>query len=120
MGVSNDVPPPNDLAAPDPAAVRAAAESVRGLRVSATGGEGRVTATVTGTGHLVGVDIDPSLEPHHLQRLGGWVLAAITDARARAREQAAAEMTPVLGDPERLAQAAAAAVPWLAPTRGEA
>jgi len=54
-------------------------------RVEGTAGGGLVTATVTGSGELVGLVIDPkAADPDDTETLADLVLAAVRDATARA------------------------------------
>lgn len=104
-----------DPAPIDHGALAAAVRTLHESRFSAPAGDGRVTATVSGAGTLLEVDIDPLLEPHHLARLAGWLETAIHAARAAAREHVDDVIGPVVGDREAFVESAATAVPWLNP-----
>lgn len=68
-------------------------------RVEGSSAGGLVTATVTGTGDLVTVDIKPeALDPDDTDTLGDMVVAAVRDAADRAQETAAERLGPIAGD----------------------
>lgn len=71
----------------------AAQDDLSQQRVDGTAGGGLVTATVTGTGDLVGLTIDPAAcDPEDTETLADLVLAAVHDASNNAQQQAATEM----------------------------
>ncbi|MEY9857675.1 DNA-binding YbaB/EbfC family protein [Catenulispora sp. GAS73] len=66
--------------------------------VSGSAGGGLVTAKVTGTGELVGLDIKPeAADPEDTETLADLVIAAVRDARAAADKLAADTMGPLAG-----------------------
>ena len=66
--------------------------SSRTRAVEATVGGGVVKATVTGSGELVAISIDPGVvDPDDVETLEDLVLAAVTEANRQARELATAE-----------------------------
>lgn len=67
-------------------------------RIDGTAGGGLVQATVTGTGDLVGLRIDPQVcDPTDTETLAGLVLAAVRDATANAHQVAAEQMGQLSG-----------------------
>lgn len=76
----------------------AAQEDLANRRVDGSAGGGLVTATVTGTGDLVGLTIEPAAcDPQDTETLADLVLAAVRDAATRAQGQAAQEMNQLSG-----------------------
>lgn len=66
--------------------------------VSGTAGGGLVTARVTGTGELVGLDISPeAVDPEDTETLADLVVAAVRDARNNADQLAEEKMGPLTG-----------------------
>jgi DNA-binding YbaB/EbfC family protein len=66
--------------------------------VSGSAGGGLVTARVTGTGDLVGLDIKPeAADPEDTETLADLVIAAVRDARRAADELASEKMGPLAG-----------------------
>jgi DNA-binding YbaB/EbfC family protein len=66
--------------------------------VTGTAGGGLVTATVTGTGDLVGLDIAPEVvDPNDIETLVDLIVAAVRDARSEADDLAADELDPMTG-----------------------
>ena len=64
--------------------------------VEGTAGGGLVTATVTGTGELVGLKIAPeAIDPDDPETLADLVLAAVRDATTNAAELQQKTMTPL-------------------------
>jgi DNA-binding YbaB/EbfC family protein len=64
-----------------------AQDELADARVEATVGGGVVKATVTGSGTLVAMSIDPSVvDPTDVETLEDLVLAAVTEANRQARE----------------------------------
>ena len=67
-------------------------------RFTGTSGGGVVTATVTGSGELVAVDIDPSvLDPDDTEMVGDLVVAAVAQAKSAADDAAASTMGGLAG-----------------------
>ena len=78
------------------AQLTAAQDELAGREVSGTAGGGLVTATVKGTGELVGLVIDPSaVDPDDTETLADLVVAAVRDA-TRAAGELAAELLPAM------------------------
>ncbi len=76
----------------------AAQEDLANRRVDGSAGGGLVSATVTGTGDLVGLTIDPAAcDPEDTETLADLVLAAVRDAASNAQQQAAQEMGQLTG-----------------------
>ena len=66
--------------------------------VDGSAGGGLVRATVTGSGELLSVTIDPSaIDPQDAETLQDLVVAAVRDATRRAGELAADKMGPLTG-----------------------
>ncbi|HSL84096.1 MAG TPA: YbaB/EbfC family nucleoid-associated protein [Thermoanaerobaculia bacterium] len=66
-------------------------EELAGRTFEGTAGGGMVTAVVTGLGDLVSVDVDPAVvDPDDPELLGDLVVAAVNQAIAAMREEAAA------------------------------
>ncbi|MFD0639280.1 YbaB/EbfC family nucleoid-associated protein [Catenulispora yoronensis] len=66
--------------------------------VTGTASGGLVTARVTGTGDLVGLDIKPeAVDPEDTELLADLVVAAVRDARAAADRLASEKMGPLGG-----------------------
>ncbi len=71
----------------------AAQENLSNERVEGTSGGGLVTATVAGTGELVGLTIDASVcDPDDPETLADLVVAAVHDAAANASRLASEQM----------------------------
>ncbi len=67
--------------------MQTAQEDLANARVEATVGGGVVKATVTGSGELVAISIDPGVvDPDDVETLEDLVLAAVTEANRQARE----------------------------------
>lgn len=76
----------------------AAQDELASARVDGTAGGGLVTATVTGTGDLVGLVIDPqACDPDDTETLADLVLAAVQDASTTAQRRAAERMEGLTG-----------------------
>ena len=76
----------------------AAQQELAEMEVQGTAGGGMVTATVTGSGEVVSVKIDPkAVDPDDVESLEDLVVAAIRDAARAAQEVAADKMGPVTG-----------------------
>jgi hypothetical protein len=79
--------------------LEAAQAELAAAEVTGTAGGGLVTATVTGSGELTGLTIDPSaVDPEDVETLQDLVVAAVRDANRAAAELAAEKMGPVTGD----------------------
>ena len=66
------------------------------MQVTGTAGGGLVTATVSGAGDLVALDIDPSVvDPADVETLADLVLAAVRDAREQVAKATAERMGPL-------------------------
>lgn len=67
-------------------------------RIDGSAGGGLVTATVTGTGDLVSLDISPeACDPADTETLSDLVVAAIRDATAESQKVAAERLGPLAG-----------------------
>lgn len=79
----------------------AAKDQLASETVSGSAASGLVSATVTGTGDLVSLDIKPAavdeVTPESLETLGDMIVAAIRDANERANALAAERMAPLAG-----------------------
>lgn len=76
----------------------AAQEELGEARVSGSAANGLVTATVSGTGELISVDIAPeAIDPDDAETLGDMVVAAVRAANAEATTLAAEKMGPLAG-----------------------
>jgi DNA-binding YbaB/EbfC family protein len=74
----------------------AAQEELAAARVEGNAGGGLVTATVNGTGELVGLRIASEVcDPDDPDTLADLVVAAVRDATTRAQESAAAKIGPL-------------------------
>jgi DNA-binding YbaB/EbfC family protein len=77
------------------AQLEAAQQQLEHERVTGHAGGGLVTATVTGTGDLVGLTIDPAaLDPDDTETLADLVLAAYRDATSQAHVRQQSAMGP--------------------------
>ncbi|MDQ2836602.1 MAG: YbaB/EbfC family nucleoid-associated protein [Actinomycetota bacterium] len=66
--------------------------------VEGSAGGGLVSATVTGSGELLAVTIDPkAIDPEDVETLQDLVVAAVRDATRKAGELAADKMGPLTG-----------------------
>ncbi len=66
--------------------------------VDGTAGGDLVTATVTGSGELLGLVIKPeAVDPDDTETLADLVLAAVRDANGKAQAVAAAKLGPLTG-----------------------
>ena len=78
--------------------LQAAQDELAATVVTGTAGGGMVTATVTGSGELTGLSIDPQVfDPDDVETLQDLVIAAIRDANRAVGEIAAEKMGPVTG-----------------------
>lgn len=76
----------------------AAQQDLEAARFDGTSGGGLVTATVTGSGELVGLVIDQAAcDPDDTETLADLVLAAVRDAAGTARNHAAAQLGRLAG-----------------------
>ena len=76
----------------------AAQEELAAAEVTGSAGGGLVTATVTGSGELLSLTINPSVvDPDDVETLQDLVVAAIRDANRAAQELAADKMGPLAG-----------------------
>jgi nucleoid-associated protein EbfC len=76
----------------------AAQEELANAEVTGTAGGGLVTATVTGSGELIGLVIDPSaIDPTDPEGLADLVLAAVRDANHAAADLQQQAMGPLAG-----------------------
>jgi DNA-binding YbaB/EbfC family protein len=76
----------------------AAQEELAATEVSGSAGGGMVSATVTGSGDLVSVTIDPKVvDPDDVETLQDLVVAAVRDAARTAQELQAEKMGPLAG-----------------------
>jgi nucleoid-associated protein EbfC len=76
----------------------AAQDDLAATQVEGTAGGGLVTATITGTGEVVGVRIDPGVvDADEVETLEDLIVAAINDGTRRARELQAEKMGPLAG-----------------------
>jgi nucleoid-associated protein EbfC len=68
------------------------------VRITGSAGGGLVTATVSGAGELVSLDISPEVcDPGDTETLADLVIAAIRDASAAAEKRAGAELGDLTG-----------------------
>lgn len=78
--------------------VVAAQQELAETRVVGTSGGGLVMATVTGTGELVHLHLDPQVvDPEDTETLADLVLAAVRDANNAAQQLAAEQMGDITG-----------------------
>lgn len=69
-----------------------------GAEVSGTAGGGLVTATVSGTGELKSLEIDPSVvDPDDVETLADLIVAAVRNAAAEAQRLTEQAMGPIAG-----------------------
>ncbi len=67
-------------------------------QVDGSAGGGLVKATVTGSGELLAISIDPqAVDPDDVETLQDLVVAAVRDATRQAGELAAAKLGPLTG-----------------------
>jgi nucleoid-associated protein EbfC len=75
-----------------------AQEELANAEVSGSSGGGVVTATVSGSGELKALAIDPKVvDPEDVETLADLVVAAVRDAGANAQKLAADKMGPLAG-----------------------
>lgn len=76
----------------------AAQEKLAESEVTGNAGGGLVTATVSGSGELRSLTIDPkAVDPEDTETLADLVVAAVRDANANAQKLAAEAMDPLAG-----------------------
>jgi DNA-binding YbaB/EbfC family protein len=76
----------------------AAQAELADAQVEGSAGGGMVKATVTGSGDLVSLAIDPSVvDPEDVETLTDLVVAAVRDASRAAQEMTAEKMGPLAG-----------------------
>lgn len=76
----------------------AAQEKLAESEVTGNAGGGLVTATVSGSGELKSLTIDPkAVDPEDTETLADLVVAAVRDANANAQKLAAEAMDPLAG-----------------------
>lgn len=76
----------------------AAKEELAAAQVTGNAASGLVTATVTGTGELVGLDIRPeAIDPDDTETLADMVVAAVRDANQNAEALAAEKLGGATG-----------------------
>lgn len=76
----------------------AAQEELAQTNVEGHAGGGLVKATVTGSGELVSLEIDPSVvDPEDVETLTDLVVAAVRDASRAAQELTQEKMGPLAG-----------------------
>ena len=68
------------------------------MQIEGSAGGDLVTATVTGTGELVGLMIKPeAVDPDDTETLADLILAAVRDATNKAQATAASKLGPLAG-----------------------
>ena len=76
----------------------AAQEQLASTEVTGTAGGGLVTATVSGSGEVLGLKIDAkAVDPDDVESLEDLVLAALRDGQRQAAELGESAMGPVTG-----------------------
>ncbi|MEP6666563.1 MAG: YbaB/EbfC family nucleoid-associated protein [Nocardioidaceae bacterium] len=76
----------------------AAQDELANAHIEGSAGGGLVQATVSGTGELMGLTIDPTVcDPNDSETLADLVLAAVRDASANAQQLAAEQMGGITG-----------------------
>ncbi|MGW5642122.1 YbaB/EbfC family nucleoid-associated protein [Saccharopolyspora sp. NPDC003752] len=75
-----------------------AQQELAAAEVTGSAGGGLVTATVSGSGELKGLSIDPkAADPEDTETLADLVVAAVRDANRAAQELQAEKMGPLTG-----------------------
>jgi DNA-binding YbaB/EbfC family protein len=75
-----------------------AQEELANAEVSGSAGGGLVTATVSGSGELKSLTIDPKVvDPEDVETLADLIVAAVRDAGGKAQKLAADAMGPLAG-----------------------
>lgn len=78
--------------------IMAAQEELANSTVTGTAGGGLVTASVTGSGELTDLSIDPkAVDPSDTETLSDLVVAAVRDANAAAQRLAEEKLGPMAG-----------------------
>jgi DNA-binding YbaB/EbfC family protein len=78
--------------------LEAAQAELAAAEVTGTAGGGLVTATLSGSGELTALTIDPkAVDPDDVETLQDLVVAAVRDANRAASELAAEKMGPLTG-----------------------
>jgi hypothetical protein len=78
--------------------LEAAQAELAETEVTGTAGGGLVTATLTGSGELTSISIDPkAVDPDDVETLQDLVVAAVRDAHRAVSELATEKMGPVTG-----------------------
>jgi DNA-binding YbaB/EbfC family protein len=76
----------------------AAQDELAEAEVSGSAGGGLVSATVSGSGELKALSIDPkAVDPEDTETLGDIIVAAVRDANDKAQELASEKMGPLAG-----------------------
>jgi nucleoid-associated protein EbfC len=76
----------------------AAQAEIAATEVTGQAGGGLVTATVTGTGEIVGLVIDPKVvDPEDVETLQDLIIGAIADASKSAQAVASEKLGPLAG-----------------------
>ena len=79
-----------------------AQQQLASTELTGTAGGGLVTATVSGTGELLGVKIDPkAVDADDVESLEDLVVAAVRDGQRQAAELGESAMAPVSGGARR-------------------
>lgn len=79
--------------------IMSAQQTLADAEVTGTAGGGLVSATVTGGGELVSLDIDPSVvDPEDVETLADLIVAAVRDANGKVQRMAAEQMGGFGGD----------------------
>ena len=80
------------------AAMAQAQQEIAATEVTGSAGGGMVTATVSGNGDLKQIKIDPAaVDPDDVEMLEDLVVAAVTEARRTAEQQAQEKMGAITG-----------------------
>jgi nucleoid-associated protein EbfC len=75
-----------------------AQQEIAATEVTGSAGGGMVTATVSGNGDLKQIKIDPAaVDPDDVEMLEDLVVAAVTEARRTAEQQAQEKMGAITG-----------------------
>jgi DNA-binding YbaB/EbfC family protein len=78
--------------------LEAAQAELAAAEVTGTAGGGLVTATLTGSGELTSLTIDPkAVDPEDVETLQDLIVAAVRDAHRAVAELASEKMGPVTG-----------------------
>lgn len=78
--------------------LQTAQQELAAAEVTGSAGGGLVTATVTGSGELKGLVIDPkAADPEDTETLADLVVAAVRDANGEAQKLMAEKMGPLAG-----------------------